>query len=852
LIDASAIPENERVSTQATKKSRRGSRNKDEVEAYEYVKTQLMAMFQSPDSLQLAKDRINQILEFWHVRGKMIRNERFTSVFSLPPPVPGSGNGGFNAAANASSDGTGTNNGGGGGGGAPIFNTMSSEYITIPGRGGGGSGVHRTSNRSSQGSNDGNGGAFFGQNQASPLAGVPMMGPGSNNNNNNSHHSQNGGMYYQQQGHYYGGSGGGNHLQINDNDSVVSDSGMSSASRSPHPSFMEYNTTSSARSSGALNFRYTNTTTISAPEENSFATSSARPTETSVFYQQQFAQFQSQQLLQQTAQAIPIPALRFDRQGMLSWSVTTSLIYDLDALLQQNHGRTHFYLVDEQKVKRFLANEVLFKNGQQSPSMSAQALEEEVAKSSSFALNISYMQAGMGLGAIDKMLLKSNAVVTSWLGAADATQLRVFVEGWRNHAAAVSLQQGNLPSALGRRSASNSHVYTPPNGTMPMLSSAMLAETAANTAHAHASNSSTSMITDDNASVSSSMSTTNSRQPRLSRRRTTGGMDLKRDMAKLMQLQQQDQQQQQLQQQQQQQQNSLHLAQPVFGTNNNNGGSNNMFSPPKGMSPGHGVPSPSFTFNHKTLHNPNNGGSGGGGGGSALTSPLVGGSDRKSMNNNGGGVAASSSHNGNSFSSHNSGNAASSVISMLDYWQLLTTGQQSFSASTSRGILVFERSNEIGLVVRANAQYGLTEDLWCLYYPDDAMQQFLATAQQYDAHDRLAQSFAAYLMQLLPQLRSLMKYLTPAGGGGGGSDDSTPLWQGPVTVSYFAHVHAQSATGQGLAPAGLGAASVAGLGPPPAPISMQQYRTLGSLDQNAHLLLSRLASDAYFHEVVLL
>ncbi len=43
----------------------------DEVEAYNYVKNSIVAMLQSPDSLQLARDRIHQILQFWHVKGKV-------------------------------------------------------------------------------------------------------------------------------------------------------------------------------------------------------------------------------------------------------------------------------------------------------------------------------------------------------------------------------------------------------------------------------------------------------------------------------------------------------------------------------------------------------------------------------------------------------------------------------------------------------------------------------------------------------------------------------------------------------------------------------------------------------------
>jgi hypothetical protein len=171
-------------------------------------------------------------------------------------------------------------------------------------------------------------------------------------------------------------------------------------------------------------------------------------------------------------------------------------------------------------------------------------------------------------------------------------------------------------------------------------------------------------------------------------------------------------------------------------------------------------------------------------------------------------------------------------------------------------------------VIRANAQYGITEDFWCLYYPDDAMQQFLTTAQQYDAQDRLAQSFAAYLMQLLPQTRQLMKYLVPSAGTSGTDAATAPppsFWQGPITVSYYAHTFSPpppaaastSATstptthGHATAPPGGGQQPTASMGPPSAPTSTQMYRTLGSIDQNAHLLLSKLTADAYFHEIIL-
>lgn len=85
LIDASAIPENERNNIQQTKKIRRGSKNRDEVQAFEYIKNSLVAMFESGET-QIARSKINQILEYWHIKGKSVRNERFSSIFCLPAP----------------------------------------------------------------------------------------------------------------------------------------------------------------------------------------------------------------------------------------------------------------------------------------------------------------------------------------------------------------------------------------------------------------------------------------------------------------------------------------------------------------------------------------------------------------------------------------------------------------------------------------------------------------------------------------------------------------------------------------------------------------------------------------------
>jgi hypothetical protein len=56
---------------QTSKKTRRGSKNKDEVDCYQYLKNSLIALFEVPDSLPLVKNRILQISNFWHVKGKV-------------------------------------------------------------------------------------------------------------------------------------------------------------------------------------------------------------------------------------------------------------------------------------------------------------------------------------------------------------------------------------------------------------------------------------------------------------------------------------------------------------------------------------------------------------------------------------------------------------------------------------------------------------------------------------------------------------------------------------------------------------------------------------------------------------
>jgi hypothetical protein len=56
------------------------------VDSYEYLKNSLIALFEVPESLQLAKNRVLQILNFWHVKGKVMQqDESFLCPFLVNP-----------------------------------------------------------------------------------------------------------------------------------------------------------------------------------------------------------------------------------------------------------------------------------------------------------------------------------------------------------------------------------------------------------------------------------------------------------------------------------------------------------------------------------------------------------------------------------------------------------------------------------------------------------------------------------------------------------------------------------------------------------------------------------------------
>eukprot|EP01034_Spumella_vulgaris_P038780 gene38780-47896_t len=115
------------------------------------------------------------------------------------------------------------------------------------------------------------------------------------------------------------------------------------------------------------------------------------------------------------------------------------------------------------------------------------------------------------------------------------------------------------------------------------------------------------------------------------------------------------------------------------------------------------------------------------------------------------------------------------AMTLLEYWQSNTGGPPSvgrtaggffgtggvaaggqIAQTKGRGVIVYERSLEVGLIVRANPSLGIHEDAWCQYTPPPAGSQ-----PPPGAPADLSTTFAALLVHLLPQTRHLMRLITP-------------------------------------------------------------------------------------------
>lgn len=66
----------------------------------------------------------------------------------------------------------------------------------------------------------------------------------------------------------------------------------------------------------------------------------------------------------------------------------------------------------------------------------------------------------------------------------------------------------------------------------------------------------------------------------------------------------------------------------------------------------------------------------------------------------------------------------------------------------------------MGLIIRANAKFNIQEDIWCVFYLEDAVHFFLEQIRRSpEPLSSLQMSFSAFLLYLLPQTRILYQYL---------------------------------------------------------------------------------------------
>jgi hypothetical protein len=204
----------------------------------------------------------------------------------------------------------------------------------------------------------------------------------------------------------------------NDSASVNSDS-VSSCSRSPYPSFSNRYSSSSAAGmammmvmgpggassasagQGLVGQGGANGTVGSERESGSGASFFDLSNLHSLSKHPHMALLHQAQ--SQSAMQIPVPAWRFDRIGGLRWNVTSTFLYDFDALQHCTHAhRTAFYLVDEVRLKNFLIDLMTQALSQSQQSMPPQGFADSISQGI-FQLSLSYLQAATGLSSIEKV-----------------------------------------------------------------------------------------------------------------------------------------------------------------------------------------------------------------------------------------------------------------------------------------------------------------------------------------------------------------------------------------------------------------------------------------------------------------
>lgn len=132
-------------------------------------------------------------------------------------------------------------------------------------------------------------------------------------------------------------------------------------------------------------------------------------------------------------------------------------------------------------------------------------------------------------------------------------------------------------------------------------------------------------------------------------------------------------------------------------------------------------------------------------------------------------------------------------ISLLSFWD---QGLRNSSRSTAQGIIAYEVVNFVGIVLRSNAELGVSQDVWRVLYPKDL------------APGTLYFPLHTFVVTFFPQLRSVLT--------------SASLSMSEVVIKYASHE-----------------VSIGDCKQPPKQKPREAYQTIGLLDSATSDILSR-------------
>jgi hypothetical protein len=172
------------------------------------------------------------------------------------------------------------------------------------------------------------------------------------------------------------------------------------------------------------------------------------------------------------------------------------------------------------------------------------------------------------------------------------------------------------------------------------------------------------------------------------------------------------------------------------------------------------------------------------------------------------------------------GDSSVSKRSILDFWrsrQLQQAPTASSQHSSAQGVILYELSVSVGLVVRACPAVGLNEDVWCSVYPNE-MQAAMSS-----------QTFGAFLENLFPQLKAINGRLQT-------QSSSSDTQGNDVTVKYYPHKKVrtpQAGPGQKTMSSSEIQSGGGDSVETPARVPMTCYQTIGTFSLPAVRVISR-------------